>query len=116
MTTNGFYFARHAQALRNAGLRRVSFSLDSLDPTNFKRMTGRDGLNEVLAAINLARELGFQPVKVNAVIIRDLNHHEIEDLAAFAQRDSFPSASLSSCRSIPVVPGFGISSCPVGKS
>lgn len=87
MTTNGFFFARHARALRNAGLRRVSFSLDSLDPANFKRMTGREGLHEVLAAINLARELGFQPVKVNAVIIRDLNHHEIEDLAAFAQRE-----------------------------
>jgi len=88
MTTNGFYFARHARDLRNAGLRRVSFSLDSLDPVNFRRMTGRDGLNEVIAAIALARDLGFHPVKVNAVVIRDLNHHEIEALAAFAQREN----------------------------
>ncbi len=87
MTTNGFHFARHARDLKEAGLRRVSFSLDSLDPENFRRMTGRDGLKEVLAAIALARELGFHPVKVNAVVIRDLNHHEIEALAAFARRE-----------------------------
>ncbi|MGE3311809.1 MAG: GTP 3',8-cyclase MoaA [Limisphaerales bacterium] len=87
LTTNGFLFARHARELRDAGLRRVSFSLDSLDPVNFRRMTGRDGLGEVLAAIALARNLGFHPVKVNAVVIRDLNHHEIEALAGFAQRE-----------------------------
>ena len=44
MTTNGFLFAQKAHALRAAGLRRVSFSLDSLDRGNFKKMTGRDGL------------------------------------------------------------------------
>ncbi len=87
MTTNGFLFARHAERLREAGLRRVSFSLDSLDPQTFRKMTGRDGCKEVLEAIHLARHLGYQPVKVNAVIIRDLNHHEIEELAEFARRE-----------------------------
>jgi GTP 3',8-cyclase len=86
MTTNGFIFPQKAHALRDAGLQRVSFSLDSLDPANFKKITGRDGLRSVLASIDLARELGFQPVKVNAVIIRGLNDHEIESLAEFAQR------------------------------
>jgi cyclic pyranopterin phosphate synthase len=84
MTTNGFLFAARARALREAGLRRVSFSMDSLDRDNFKKITGRDGLAEVLGAIQLAQELGFQPVKVNAVIIRGINDHEIEALAAFA--------------------------------
>jgi cyclic pyranopterin phosphate synthase len=84
MTTNGFLFAQKGPALAKAGLRRVSFSLDSLDGANFKKMTGRDGLDEVLGAIRLAQELGFSPVKVNAVVIRDLNDHEIEDLAEFA--------------------------------
>ena len=84
MTTNGFLFREKAKALRQAGLRRVSFSLDSLDRANFKKITGRDGLREVLESIELARELGFQPVKVNAVIIRGLNDHEIESLVAFA--------------------------------
>ena len=87
LTTNGFHFSRLARDLRNAGLRRVSFSLDSLDPANFRRLTGRDGLDAVLQAIALARELGFRPIKVNAVVIRDLNLHEIEDLAAFALRE-----------------------------
>jgi cyclic pyranopterin phosphate synthase len=85
MTTNGFLFCQKAEALRKAGLRRVSFSLDSLDPVNFKKMTGRDGLGEVLSAIRLARELGFHPVKVNAVVIRGLNDHELRPLAEFAR-------------------------------
>jgi cyclic pyranopterin phosphate synthase len=85
MTTNGFLFAQKARALRAAGLRRVSFSMDSLDRDNFKKITGRDGLEEVLAGIRLARELGFHPVKVNAVVIRGINDHELEALAEFAR-------------------------------
>jgi cyclic pyranopterin phosphate synthase len=83
MTTNGFQFQDKAVALRQAGLQRVSFSLDSLDRANFKKMTGRDGLGAVLAGIRLAQELEFNPVKVNAVIIRGVNDHEIESLAEF---------------------------------
>ena len=85
LTTNGFCFAEKAAALHAAGLRRVSFSLDSLDRANFRKMTGRDGLSEVLASIRLARQLGLHPVKVNAVIIRGVNDHELEALAQFAQ-------------------------------
>jgi len=85
MTTNGFMFAAKARALREAGLRRISFSLDSLERLNFQKMTGHDALNEVLAGIALAQEFGFQPAKVNAVIIRDINDHEIEALAEFAR-------------------------------
>jgi GTP 3',8-cyclase len=88
MTTNGSLFPQKARALRAAGLRRLSFSLDSLDRDNFKKITGRDGLAEVLESIRLAQELGFQPVKVNAVVIRGLNDHEIEALAGFAREHS----------------------------
>jgi cyclic pyranopterin phosphate synthase len=83
LTTNGFQFQNKAVALRDAGLRRVSFSLDSLDRDRFRTITGRDGLGEVLASIRLARELGFEPIKVNAVIIRGVNDNEIEALAGF---------------------------------
>src|SRR5204863_2961786 len=86
MTTNGFLFPLKGRALRRAGLQRVSFSLDSLDPANFKKITGRDGLRSVLASIDLAQELGLHPVKVNAVVIRGLNDHEIESLAGFARQ------------------------------
>ncbi|HMP84767.1 MAG TPA: GTP 3',8-cyclase MoaA [Verrucomicrobiota bacterium] len=85
MTTNGFLFPQKARALRDAGLRRVSFSLDSLDRDNFKKITGRDGLDALLESIALAQQLGFHPVKVNAVIIREINDHEIEALAGFAR-------------------------------
>jgi cyclic pyranopterin phosphate synthase len=84
MTTNGFLFAKKAHALKAAGLKRVSFSMDSLDRQNFLRMTGRDALAEVQGAIQLGRQLGFDPVKVNAVVIRDINDHELENLAQFA--------------------------------
>lgn len=85
LTTNGFLLGQHAAALRDAGLHRVSISLDSLDRARFRLLTGRDGLHETLSAIDKAQELGFQPVKVNAVIIGGLNDHEIESLARFAR-------------------------------
>jgi cyclic pyranopterin phosphate synthase len=85
MTSNGFLFPQKSRALRDAGLQRISFSLDSLDRENFKKITGRDGLDEVLESISLAQELGLHPVKVNAVIIRGINDHEIEALAEFAR-------------------------------
>ena len=85
LTTNGFLFGKKAHALKAAGLKRISFSMDSLDPENFKRMTGRAGLDEVLAGIRLAQQIGLNPVKVNAVVIRGLNDHEIEALAGFAR-------------------------------
>jgi cyclic pyranopterin phosphate synthase len=84
LTSNGFLFPRLAAVLRDAGLRRISFSLDSLDPANFKRITGREGLASVLESIDLAVELGLHPVKVNAVMIRGINDHEMENLAEFA--------------------------------
>jgi GTP 3',8-cyclase len=88
MTTNGFLFPQKGKTLRDAGLRRASFSLDSLDRDNFKKITGRDGLEAVLAGIALAREIGLEPVKVNAVIIRGVNDHEIEVLAEFARKEN----------------------------
>lgn len=88
LTTNGFLFSEQGRALKEAGLSRISFSLDSLDRANFEKITGTDGLEKVVAAIRQARALGLEPVKVNAVIIRDINDHEIEALAEFAIRES----------------------------
>ena len=87
MTTNAFAFVKHAQALKDAGLHRVTFSMDSLKPDVFQRMTGRDGLQSVLSSIDRARAIGLGPVKVNAVIIRDMNDGEIESLAEFAHQE-----------------------------
>lgn len=84
LTTNGFLFPAKGKALRDAGLKRISFSIDSLDSENFKKITGRDGLAAVLESIDLAISLGLHPVKINAVMIRGINDHEIESLADFA--------------------------------
>lgn len=88
ITTNGFHFAEVAHYLKYAGLKRVTFSLDSLDRANFIRITGRDGLDSVLNSIRLAQEMGFSPVKVNAVIIRGLNDQEIPALAEFGLKNN----------------------------
>jgi cyclic pyranopterin phosphate synthase len=116
MTTNGFLFLEKGKALRDAGLRRVSFSLDSLDRENFKRMTGWDALEEVLASIQSAQELGLHPVKVNAVIVRGLNDSEIEVLAEFGHArdlslrfiEFMPLDSARGWREDRVVPGWEI--------
>jgi cyclic pyranopterin phosphate synthase len=88
MTTNGFLFEEKASELRKAGLRRVTFSMDSLDRETFRKMTGREGLDSVLRSIRLAKELGFDPVKVNAVVIRGLNEDQVTALARFARDEN----------------------------
>jgi len=85
LTTNGFDLPRHAAALKKAGLDRVTISLDSLHAENFRQITGVDALGKVLEAITAAKEAGLTPVKINAVIIRDVNDHEIVELARFAR-------------------------------
>ena len=83
ITSNGFLFQRIGPELAAAGLKRATFSMDSLDRKNFQKITGRNGLEEVLGSIRVAAELGLKPVKVNSVVIRGINDHEIESLAAF---------------------------------
>ena len=67
LTTNGILLAEHAQALYDAGLRRINVSLDTLNPDRFRQLARRDGLDRVLEGIAAARRAGFDPVKVNAV-------------------------------------------------
>jgi GTP 3',8-cyclase len=87
LTTNGFDFPRHATALKEAGLDRVTISLDSLDSENFIDITGVDALHKVLAAIDIARSLGFEPVKINAVVIRGRNDSELVEFGRFAREN-----------------------------
>jgi cyclic pyranopterin phosphate synthase len=86
MTTNGATMRLIAQTLRNAGLRRVNISLDTLDQARFHRMTRRDELVRVLDGIEAAKEAGFDPVKINAVIERGVNDDEIVALADYGRR------------------------------
>jgi len=85
LTTNGFIFPALADELRAAGVDRITISLDSLDRDKFNRMTGVDGLEKVFAAIDSAKQAGFDPVKVNAAVIRGHNDDEFVDFARFAR-------------------------------
>jgi cyclic pyranopterin phosphate synthase len=85
MTTNGATLRLLAADLRAAGLRRVNISLDTLDRARFVEMTRRDELHHVLDGIDAACEVGFDPVKLNVVVQRDVNDDEILDLATFGR-------------------------------
>ncbi len=86
LTTNGSLLARKAQALKDAGLRRVTVSLDGLDDTIFKRMNDVDfPVSDVLAGIEAAQAAGLGPIKVNMVVKRGTNDHEIVPMARHFQ-------------------------------
>ena len=82
LTTNGALLPAQAGPLREAGLERITVSLDSLDDATFREMNDVDvGVDVVLAGIDAARDAGLWPIKVNAVVKRGLNDHTIVDLA-----------------------------------
>lgn len=85
MTTNGATLRHIAHDLRQAGLNRLNISLDTLDRAKFERMTRRDELDNVLAGIAAAQDAGFDPVKINALVERDVNDDEIVALARFGR-------------------------------
>ena len=81
LTTNGVLLGRHAAELKAAGLKRITVSLDSLDPKIFARMSGGfGGVADVLDGIEHARRAGLDPIKVNAVVQRGVNDHTVLDL------------------------------------
>jgi GTP 3',8-cyclase len=81
LTTNGVLLAQHASELKAAGLKRITVSLDSLDPEVFAKMSGGLGsVEDVLSGIEHARRAGLDPVKINAVIQRGINDHTVLDL------------------------------------
>lgn len=87
LTTNGLLLAQQAQTLYDAGLRRINVSLDTLDPSRFRALSRRDGLEQVLAGIDAAKKAGFGPIKVNAVVIRGLNDVDVVPLSHFARKN-----------------------------
>ncbi|MBV8554941.1 MAG: GTP 3',8-cyclase MoaA [Planctomycetaceae bacterium] len=85
LTTNGILLAPMARALRDAGLRRINISLDTLDPAKFQELTRRPGLEQVIEGIHAAREAGFDPVKINAVAIKRVTEDDVVPLVRFAR-------------------------------
>ena len=85
MTTNGILLAAEAQALREAGLGRLTVSLDTLDPGRFEKLTRFNRLGQVLEGINAAARAGFRPLKIDSVIVRGVNDDEIFALLEFGR-------------------------------
>lgn len=85
MTTNGSSLRLLAHDLKKAGLKRLNISIDSLDPKIFHEMTRRDHLTKVLDGIDAALDAGFESVKINIVMMRGINDHEIIDFATFGR-------------------------------
>ncbi len=82
LTTNGYLLAEKAQALKDAGLKRVTVSLDSIDTEKFKKMAGRNvQIGRVLNGIETAQQVGFSLIKINTVVQRDMNESEVVALA-----------------------------------
>jgi cyclic pyranopterin phosphate synthase len=85
LTTNGVLFAKHAAALRAAGLRRVTVSLDTLRPDRMERFARSARHADVLAGIGAAQAVGFERLKLNSVVLRGFNDDELADLIEFAR-------------------------------
>jgi cyclic pyranopterin phosphate synthase len=89
LTTNGALLAERIDALKQAGLRRVNVSIDTLDADKFKRMTKRGDLGKVLEGIFAAKAAGLAPIKLNAVIERGVNDGDILPLVEFCRENGF---------------------------
>jgi cyclic pyranopterin phosphate synthase len=89
LTTNGALLAEKVQSLKQAGLRRINVSLDTLDPEKFKQMTKRGDLKKVLEGIFAAKSHGLHPIKLNAVIERGVNDDDILPLVEFSRENGF---------------------------
>ncbi|WP_027149424.1 GTP 3',8-cyclase MoaA [Methylobacter tundripaludum] len=84
ITTNGSQLEMMAASLKEAGVKRVNISLDTLDADKFKAITRTGDLAQVLRGIQAAKAAGFERIKINAVILKDRNHAEVNDLVQFA--------------------------------
>lgn len=85
LTTNGTHLAELAPQLKAAGLSRVNVSLDTMNRETYKKITGRDKLKDVLDGIDAALAAGLTPVKLNMVILKGMNDHEIPDFLAYVR-------------------------------
>jgi cyclic pyranopterin phosphate synthase len=89
LTTNGVRLAELAADLYDTGLRHLNLSLDSLRRDRFREFTGKDHFDDVLAGLERAEALGFAPIKINCVVLKDLNDDELLDFALLTRERPF---------------------------
>lgn len=110
MTTNGILLPRYARALRDAGLRRLNISLDTLDSSQYRAITRGGDITSVIAGIDSAFECGFEIVKVNAVAVRSLN----QDFYEFAKMSIDRPLHVRFIEYMPVGDSSGVEGCGWG--
>jgi cyclic pyranopterin phosphate synthase len=89
LSTNAVQLARHASALRQANVSRINVSLDSLQPQRFKHITNGGKLEKVLSGLVAAKSAGFHPIKINMVVMKDVNDDEVRDMVNFCIEHDF---------------------------
>jgi cyclic pyranopterin phosphate synthase len=87
LTTNGTLLGKYAHELKQAGLNRVNVSFDTLNPETYRFITRRDYIEKAKEGIIKASEAGLYPVKVNMVVMKGINHHEIWDMFQFCKEN-----------------------------
>lgn len=88
LTTNGFYLEEKAEDIKKAGINRLNISLDTLDPDKFKEITHGGDLNKVIRGILKAKDLGFNPIKLNVVTDNENDYHA-QSVKNFAEQNNF---------------------------
>jgi cyclic pyranopterin phosphate synthase len=84
LTTNGVLLKDNINKIKSAGIKRINISLDTLNRKKYKKITGYDFFNQVWEGIKLAQKMGFDPVKINVVPLKGINHDELPDIAALS--------------------------------
>lgn len=89
LSTNATQLHKHATALRAAGVSRINVSLDSLDKACMEKITGRDSFGSIMAGLQAGKDAGFDPIKLNMVVMRGVNDHEIKRMAQYCFEEGF---------------------------
>lgn len=89
LTTNGVLLRDHIEKIKSAGIKRINISLDTLNRKKFKKITGFDLFDQVWEGIEMAREMGFYPIKINVVPLKNVNDDEIIDMAELSMKYPF---------------------------
>lgn len=89
LTTNGILLDVYAKDLKRAGLKRINIGLDSLDRKKYNLITGKDALNRVLEGINKALKMGFNPIKINVVVMKGINDDEVIEFARLTLKEPY---------------------------
>jgi len=88
LSTNAVQLSKHAESLYNAGISRINVSLDSLNPERFKAIT-KGKLSKVINGLMSAKAVGLSPIKINMVVMKDMNDDEVEDMVDFCIKHDF---------------------------